>query len=120
MFDNHNSNNGQRPMRCKFGLKFTPKPVNPELSVQENIMNFINDYRQWEKDNQQPDYSHLSTREAVKRIVEDFRTQEREEEEQKAMQDQGHDAPGQQASFLQQHAGEQQGEEEQLAQQHPI
>ena len=86
MFDNHNSNNGQRPMRCKFGLKFTPKPVNPELSVQENIMNFINDYRQWEKDNQQPDYSHLSTREAVKRIVEDFRTQEREEEEQKAMQ----------------------------------
>ncbi len=86
MFDNHNSNNGQRPTRCKFGLKFTPKPVNPELSVQENIMNFINDYRQWEKDNPQPDYSHLSTREAVKRIVEDFRTQEREEEEQKAMQ----------------------------------
>ena len=86
MFDNHNSNNGQRPTRCKFGLKFTPKPANPELSVQENIMNFINDYRQWEKDNQQPDYSHLSTREAVKRIVEDFRTQEREEEEQKAMQ----------------------------------
>ena len=86
MFDNHNSNNGQRPTRCKFGLKFTPKPANPELSVQENIMNFINDYRQWEKENQQPDYSHLSTREAVKQIVEDFRTQEREEEEQKARQ----------------------------------
>ena len=60
MFDNHNSNTGQRPTRCKFGLKFTPKPANPELSVQENIMNFINDYRQWEKENQQPDYSHLS------------------------------------------------------------
>ena len=39
----YNSNNGQHRLRFNFGKKFTPKPLNPELSEQENMMNMIKD-----------------------------------------------------------------------------
>ena len=79
----YNSNNGQRRLRFNFGKKFTPKPLNPELSEQENMMNMINDYRQWQQDNPQPDCSNMSTREILEAVVSDFRAQQREEEETK-------------------------------------
>ena len=79
----YNSNNGQHRLRFNFGKKFTPKPLNPELSEQENMMNMINDYRQWQQDNPQPDCSNMSTREILEAVVSDFRAQQREEEEAK-------------------------------------
>ncbi len=83
MFDNSNSNNGQRRLRFNFGKKFKCKPYNHELSEQENMMNLINDYRQWQQDNPQPDCSNMSTREVLEAVVSDFRAQQREEEEAK-------------------------------------
>ena len=83
MFDNNNSDNGQRRLRFNFGKKFKRKPYNHELSYQENMMNLINDYRQWQQDNPQPDCSNMSTREVLEAIVSDFRAQQREEEEAK-------------------------------------
>ena len=83
MFDNNNSDNGQRRLRFNFGKKFKRKPYNHELSEQENMMNLINDYRQWQQDNPQPDCSNMSTREVLEAIVSDFRAQQREEEEAK-------------------------------------
>ena len=83
MFDNNNSDNGQRRLRFNFGKKFKRKPYNHELSYQENMMNLINDYRQWQQDNPQPDCSNMSTHEVLEAIVSDFRAQQREEEEAK-------------------------------------
>ena len=94
----YNSNNGQRRLRFNFGKKFTPKPLNPELSEQENMMNMIKDYRQWQQDNPQPDCSNMSTREILEAVVSDFRAQQREEEEaKKAAQMQRSFAPMQNA-----------------------
>ena len=42
MFDNHNSDNGQRRLRFNLGKKFKRKPYNHELSYQENMINLIN------------------------------------------------------------------------------
>ncbi|MDY4841055.1 MAG: hypothetical protein SO314_01650 [Alphaproteobacteria bacterium] len=83
MFDNNNSDNGQRRLRFNFGKKFKRKPYNHELSYQENMMNLFNDYRQWQQDHPQPDCSNMSTREVLEAIVSDFRAQQREEEEAK-------------------------------------
>ncbi|MBQ8630740.1 MAG: hypothetical protein IJ479_03355 [Alphaproteobacteria bacterium] len=83
MFDNNNSDNGQRRLHFNFGKKFKRKPYNHELSYQENMMNLFNDYRQWQQDNPQPDCSNMSTREVLEAIVSDFRAQQREEEEAK-------------------------------------
>ena len=80
MFDNSNSDNGQRRLRFNFGKKFKRKPYNHKLSEQENMMNLINDYRQWQQDNPQPDCSNMSTREILEAVVSDFRAQQREEE----------------------------------------
>ena len=96
----YNSNNGQRRLRFNFGKKFTPKPLNPELSEQENMMNMINDYRQWQQDNPQPDCSNMSTREILEAVVSDFRAQQREEEEaKKAAQMQRAYVPAGQATY---------------------
>lgn len=103
----YNSNNGQRRLRFNFGKKFTPKPLNPELSEQENMMNMIKDYRQWQQDNPQPDCSNMSTREILEAVVSDFRAQQREEEEaKKAAQMQRSYVPAGQATY---------GETEQIA-----
>ena len=109
MFDNSNSNNGQRRLRFNFGKKFKRKPYNHELSYQENMMNLINDYRQWQQDNPQPDCSNMSTREILEAVVSDFRAQQREEEEaKKAAQMQRAYAPMQNSHALQGSYGMQQ------------
>ena len=109
MFDNSNSDNGQRRLRFNFGKKFKRKPYNHKLSEQENMMNLINDYRQWQQDNPQPDCSNMSTREILEAVVSDFRAQQRKEEEaKKAAQMQRAYAPMQNSHALQGSYGMQQ------------